>query len=263
MTNQHATKPIIFSGAMVSALVAERKTQTRRIIKPQPMADGYYEGDLRMERVHHPDSADPDCYARFSADAVGGGAFIEKTIKMPYARGDRLWVRETWRPQMDPDIWCCVEYRTDGARIKPNIADDNDGYIFGEACNAVDPDWRQHGFEPEVANWRPSIHMPRWASRLTLIVTDVRVQRLQDISEAEAVAEGCLMDPEPTEHGDYMPAEIAHEMGGDVGWDSARDWFADLWDSLHGTDAWEANPWIVALTFDMHRGNIDEIASKL
>jgi len=104
------------------------------------------------------------------------------------------------------------------------------------------------------------MHMPRWASRLTLTVRDVRVQRLQDISEADAQAEGCLMDPEPDEYGGLMPAEIAHDNGiGDVGWDSARDWFANLWNTINGPDAWEANPWVAAISFDVHRGNIDEV----
>ena len=255
MTNQHATKPILFSGPMVSALLAGRKTQTRRLLKLAGRRPDYV-GPRGCQD-------DPQCWGWEHSD--GGYITIEgndcthlpgwrngwRDWRGAYATGDRLYVREAWSG---------IHAFSDTKPVdRHSFVGDGWPYLRDEI-------WYWADGSPERGDWekpRPSIHMPRWASRLTLIVTDVRVQRLQDISEAEAVAEGCLMDPEPTEHGDYMPAEIAHEMGGDVGWDSARDWFADLWDSLHGPDAWEANPWIVALTFDWHRGNIDEIASKL
>jgi len=209
---------------MVKALIDGRKTQTRRIIKPQPMADGYYHGDLRMERVHHPDGADPDCYARFSADAVGGGAVVEKTIKMPYVIGDRLWVREAHR---------CNGWATDLATVFYR-ASEGDGYT------AMCEQWpiADHKPLPVSMQWRPSIHMPRWASRLTLIVTDVRVQRLQDINEDDARAEGA------------KPWTGAYQS-------YATD-FAAIWRAINGPDAWSANPWVVAIIFDVHRGNIDE-----
>ena len=193
MTTDHMTdRPIIFSGPMVKALIDGRKTQTRRIIKPQP------EQNVAGLWVWPPDWVKG--IKRYGVSVQTDEAGLIQTLTydparcVGYATGDRLWVREGWR------------------------------------------------------TW---VHLP-------LIVTDVRVQRLQAISAADAVAEGCLMDPEPTEHGDYMPAEIAHEMGGDVGWDSARDWFADLWDSLHGPDAWDANPWVAAISFTVQRLNIDE-----
>lgn len=106
---------------------------------------------------------------------------------------------------------------------------------------------------------RPSIHMPRWASRITLTVTDVRVQRLQNISEADAWAEGCKPG-ELNDRGEPFPAEEPHPKCGWVGWDCARDWYADLWDSLHGPDAWETNPWVAAYTFTVQSGNIDSLA---
>lgn len=82
--------------------------------------------------------------------------------------------------------------------------------------------------------------MPRWASRLTLIVTDVRVQRLQDISRGDAMGEGC---------------PFQNMADGD----DPREWFRALWNSLHGPDAWDANPWVCALTFTVHRCNIDQM----
>ena len=218
-----ADRPIIFSAPMVRALLDGRKTQTRRIIKPQPMASGYYDGDLRMEQIYRPDSQDSDSYVRFSADAVGGGAIVEETIKLPYAHGDRLYVREAHKLI---DQHC--DYRADW------------------------PEANQHRFR-----WRPSIHMPRSASRLTLTVTDVRVQRLQEIGEADAVAEG--IEPyaglDPDCHG-FINYQTKSEDGY---WLSATDSFRTLWANLHGPDAWGANPWVVALTFTVQHGNIDQM----
>lgn len=151
--------------------------------------------------------------------------------------GDRLWVRETWSAIMTGG-WTIADARRRMFEEKIVYRADGNGFEDGDG-------------------WWPSIHMPREFSRLTLTVFDVQVQRLQDISEADAIAEGCLMDPEPNEDGSHFPAEIPHERGGDIGWDCARDWFADLWDSLYGPDAWDANPWVVALTFTVRHGNID------
>ena len=100
---------------------------------------------------------------------------------------------------------------------------------------------------------RPSIHMPRWASRITLTVTDVRVTRLQEISEADAVAEGGMFhDGRPTGHHGWR-----HDYA-DV-WPTARDSFHHLWNSFNGPDALCANPWVVALTFAVHRCNIENM----
>jgi len=102
------------------------------------------------------------------------------------------------------------------------------------------PNHPEHG----RALWRPSIYMPRWASRLTLLVTDVRVQRLQDISEADAIAEGII----PT----------ANSQTIDCATERPSDGFRALWNSIHGPEAWDANPWVAAISFDVVRANIDE-----
>jgi hypothetical protein len=129
--------------------------------------------------------------------------------------------------------------------------------------------------------WRPSIHMPRWASRLTLTVTGVRVQRLQEISEADARSEGAswrlgcsgFLGKDAGWSMDWsrvgeMSAFAHRKPGGpakapltekDISLPDARMAFASYWNSLHGPDAWDANPWVVALTFTVQRGNIDQI----
>jgi len=199
------TKGIIFSAPMVRALLAGRKTQTRRLLNPQP-PEGLdadllqVEGETRLRVTH-------------------GRVLLGKTI--PYAVGDRLYVREAFFPRPGlPERLASPRYRATEDR----------------------PEWHRL--------WKPSIHMPRWASRLWLDVTEVRVQRLQDISESDAVAEGIEREEEYWR--DYqMPAtQVCVTPKGS---------YLSLWDSLHtepGT-TWSDNPWIVAVSFDVHQGNID------
>ena len=107
----------------------------------------------------------------------------------------------------------------------------------------------------------PSIHMPRWASRLTLAVTEVRVERLQDISEADAVAEGMpefgafceVLDPGKLNAAGETAAQTASRLR----W--PQRWFASLWKDINGAEAWAANPWVAAISFTAHRGNIDAL----
>ena len=145
--------PIIFSGPMVRSLLDGRKTQTRRVLKPQPQGE------------------QPKNWTRANDKAVR------------YAPGDRLYVREAINKVSTPGD---VVYRADFE------AGGNDGAGLG---------------------WRPSIHMPRWASRLTLTVTDVRVQRLQDISEEDARAEGCDVHEEARPLGDFAANLLGRRAG--------------------------------------------------
>ncbi|WP_206018359.1 hypothetical protein [Roseovarius nitratireducens] len=140
-----------------------------------------------------------------------------------YAPGDRLWVREAWGMGVS-DHGDCPRYKaTLDYQCGDKIISPHEGPF----------------------KWKSPIHMPRKFSRLTLTVTDVRVQRLQEISEADAVAEGV----DAVSMAD-VPRQAAM---------SSRSDFAALWNSLHGPDAWDQNPWVVALTFDVHRCNIDRV----
>lgn len=203
-------RPIIFSTPMARALLDGRKTQTRRLLKPQPSKPW--------------GSAFQDGNRWWTGDSLTGD--VIETWKLRYAIGDRLYVREaaTW-----VSAW--------GWRYRA----DNDDLAEKRAAG-------------EVGKWMPSIHMPRWASRLTLTVTDVRVQRLQDISEADAVTEGIQVDPET---GGFWGANGGGICDTTARFINARMAFRDLWNSLHGADAWDVNPWVVALTFTVQRGNID------
>jgi len=210
-------RPIIFNSQMVRSLLDGRKTQTRRIVKPQP-PDGWNWCGWQIEGSNRK----LDGSANWSKEATGSPVTTGRhSVKCPYGQtGDRLWVRETW----SSDDGKTAYYRADG-----------------ETHNAGLP-------------WRPSIHMPRWASRITLEITGVRIERLQDITEEAAWSEGCIPG-DPTDNGGYFPAEEPDPKGnGSLGWDCARDWFADLWDSIYGGDPakrWDANPWVWVAGFDV------------
>ncbi|QCP84312.1 hypothetical protein EYE35_01050 [Cereibacter sphaeroides] len=207
-----ADRPIIFSAPMVRAMLDGRKSQTRRIIgQPEAMQEWYQR---------------PDSGRWLLTENVGAPWIISA---LPWLPGDRLWVREGF--------------------VRYHDLDDNDMRV-GPLKTAYRADGNFRWLDADTDTfrdcppWKPSIHMPRWASRLTLIVTEVRVQRLQEISEADAAAEGVTPIDEPNElrweH--YAPHGVA---------------FRDLWNSLHGPEAWDANPWVAAITFTVHKANID------
>uniref|UniRef100_A0A6M3JNU8 Morphogenetic protein n=1 Tax=viral metagenome TaxID=1070528 RepID=A0A6M3JNU8_9ZZZZ len=193
MSTQVKERPILFSGNMIKAILENRKCQTRRVIKPQAH---HYSEDVLGQRKLYPCSG-PDDFGDPS-----------KAIGIPWAVGDRLWVRETWWDRKD--------------RL-PQVQD----------LNAVHyGDWEPPKDMAYMHYRRPSIHMPRWAARLFLTVKAVRVERLQDISEADARAEG-YPDDSPIRIGPFL-------------------WFRGLWDSLNAKKpgcSWSDNPWIWCLSF--------------
>lgn len=237
-------RPIIFSPEMARAILDGRKTQTRRVLKPQPFESGFYDGDVSLDQVF-------DGAARFSATAVGGGVVVEHVADLRFAPGDRLWVRETVCAVEHEDGTDAVEYLADAscARIK-NTLQAADQWLALYHYGRRGPDRRNR--EGQTV---PPIHMPRWASRLTLTVTDVRVQRVQEISEADAIAEG-IADGGCTQCGGSSRADppCCYAPSPDF-----RDSFAHLWNSIHDPDAWHRNDWLAAISFDVHRCNIDEM----
>ncbi len=208
-------RPILFNGDMVRAILSGRKTQTRRIMKVQPPTD-------RHQLLHIMDSTDrrrvgKSHWAVLNAEKTSVIESDKKYFSSPYGKpGDRLWVRETWRQFQSVDECGCSE--------SPCGCPDNGSAIF-----------RADGSDSE-AKWRPSIHMPRWATRITLEITDVRVDRLQDISEADAKAEGVMSEQEAAASG--------------LAWfDKPRRAFWFLWKAINGTDSWDANPWVWVIEF--------------
>lgn len=242
-----ADRPILFSGPMVRALLAGTKTQTRRILRPQPeqfpiddkgtlceVGVIHVEGDA-LPRIHH------------------GRVITAQKLKC--AVGDRLWVRENVtrfdRGSCDQWIW----FQAGG--------NDMSGWI-GRHFPDQGPDdkWSAPaGPAGGLPYSVPSIHMPRWASRLTLTVTDVRVERLQDISEADALAEG-ITKTEFTDRNEQFGVKVKDDEWC-VG-SSARTAYSVLWAYVNGemdattqSGSWFQNPWVAAYTFTVAKGNID------
>ncbi|TGQ95371.1 hypothetical protein EN851_07560 [Mesorhizobium sp. M8A.F.Ca.ET.208.01.1.1] len=198
-------RPILFSAPMVRALLDGRKTQTRRVARDTTLPHLRHAGDLHL--------------------IVGEGLLTRNHyFRVPYAVGDRLYVREAWATESAYDD------------LSPSA-------MGGEEPVRYDADgshqtWGYPAIS-KIGRFRQAMHMPRWASRLTLTVTDVRVQRLQEISEEDAKAEG-----------------VDFNVNG--GPDN-RAAYCRLWNTLNAARGfgWDANPWVVAVSFTVARANID------
>ena len=188
-------RPIIFSAPMVRAILAGTKTQTRRVVNLKP-----------WHQIEERDDGTPWLWMYDDDRAT------DHWVPCPYGQlGDRLWVREA----IDALCGCDAAYVADGKRL---VDAHHDGWDV----------WRD-GRNLPYRTIR-SIHMPRWASRITLEITGVRVERLQDISETDTVAEG-------------IPAgEVSPD-------DAGRFAYRLLWESLHGLGSWDANPWVWVVEF--------------
>lgn len=207
-------RPILFSAPMVRAILEGRKTQTRRIIKPQPEPMGH--GDFGL----HP--------------KFGGG---RKPLTTPYGiPGDRLWVKETYLPVLDcPELPCQCE--DEGPVIHRLV-------LYRATDEHRLENWRYSDDEDDaLPAWKPSIHMKREYSRITLEVAGVRAERLWDISNKDAWAEGCREFPDHPGK-DYSSYWALDPDGGAPLADTPRDEFAGLWRSIHGDGSWQENPWV-------------------
>lgn len=236
-----ADRPISFIEPMVLGLIREvdhpgtGKSQTRRLLRNSEHY-GCPTGDC-------PHETQAEC------DAAMGALGLAET---GYAVGDRLYVRQAY---FQFGHWERVEgVKTKGGKDKWAFVGTKSMVTFDQPADFLKS--RSKAF-PGAPRWykRLGRFMPRAASRLTLTVTDVRVQRLQDISEADALAEGAFKGKAT---GRVFDSMTSMRLGGPE-WRNARDWYADLWDSLHtepGT-RWADSPWVVAVTFEVARGNID------
>lgn len=239
-----AERPILFSAEMVRAILDGRKTQTRRVIKPQPT--GHHWEMLPGYQIKHTEAvmANGKVAVKFRHTIPQNPSpdFNNAWIPCPYgAPGDLLWVRET--------CWAESTFYGDGVRY----AADHAWRIIKNTQQASEA-WcklAQYGGDDALDNQTnigrraPSIHMPRWASRITLRITDVRVERLQDISEDDAQAEGVTPATEPP-----TAAALIRAVGRGAWFMPHSSAFANLWNHINGPDAWEANPWVWALSFE-------------
>lgn len=235
-----ADKQIIFSAPMILRLLAGEKTQTRRVLKPQPPEGARYSG------IHYA-SYEPSSHF-FNCNGTGF------KIRQQIEEGDALWVREAWRTfaslesEKPNSLWwygcghgAGIMYEAD----KHGLAITKDGER-----------WEGPRDDPKAfGKLRPPMFMPRWASRITLTVTDVRVERIQDISEADARAEGVLWVPG---HGEISRADLAE---GYTNYLNCRERFHVLWDSLNEKRGfgWASNPWVAVYEFRAANKNIDAL----
>jgi hypothetical protein len=263
-------RPIIFSAPMVRALLAGRKTQTRRILKPQPLAVAKATHMVKVGACTRTGRAVWEAHDDRGPieGAFPAGQHCLESNAFTINVGDLLWVRENWRPcAWDEDGDFRVHYPADDARSEWLILNDGDAAqsLIERVCDELDrkgADMTEAGHyaSADALRVRPSIHMPRWASRLTLRVSSVKVERLQDISEADAVAEGIGDLGAAIDDGTVSETtgETATETGRRLRWASRL--YAQLWDDINGNGAWDANPWVVAVTFSVIKANIDNIA---
>lgn len=209
------TKPILFSTDMVRAIIDGRKTQTRRIIKwrGEPIEFKYKGLDYRYNGTDYDNNIGDASPYSHSIEVIDNDRYTEDYRYLPDAKlavGDILWVRETRAPLGDyPKCNYTFMYRADVPQ--------------------------------EYSKWKPGIHMPKEACRLFLKVTDVRAERLRDISEPDAIAEGCIstavVDPDGSDYtGSYASEEFKH-----------------LWNSINSSPDknWDANPWVWVVEFEI------------
>lgn len=225
------SKPILFNGEMVRAILDGCKTQTRRVVKPI-----YKRFPIVNLKDHGANNSEAYYSGRFNDPESWGFAGIEEgptdwtledylCFPSPYKKGDLLWVRESWSTTFE-------------------------GAIFYRATPSPRDEGKAH------FSWESPIYMPKELSRLTLEITDVRVERLQDISEEDAIAEGIqlLSGYDKPAYQDYTGADYMTY--------NARKSFNTLWDSINGKDEaknWQANPWVWVIEFKAHNKNVMEM----
>lgn len=220
-------RPILFSAPMVRAILDGTKTQTRRIMKPQPELQIMPSGKEREALEIIGPQFDPNGWTwkgcRYLPWPTSSAVLAQCPYGAPSYEPTRLWVRETFS-ETECDGGPCVVYKADGA-----------SWYVGATGDKRDGTWKQMLLAPTIEppyedfRFKPSIHMPRWASRITLEVESVRVERLNDCSITDALAEGIVTD-------DEWPVD-------------PRDSYRSLWESINGPGSWEANPWVWVITF--------------
>lgn len=245
-------RPILFSAPMVNAILEGRKTQTRRVLKVQPPVKKNKVVPLYQVEPE-PKVTEVSFHEILKNDIPHCSSFFK--CKSPYGKiGDRLWVRETWSTvNLYGEI--ALAYKADGevTRVVENESfQDEDGLI-----NYDDPRLEKYSFAAwaddllasKEGGWKPSIHMPRWASRILLEITNIRVERLNQISRVDAVKEGLHQLPVT---GRYVINKGDQYFGRASS--NPVEVFSWLWEDISGSGSWEKNPWVWVVEFKVIQG---------
>lgn len=223
--------PILFNTDMVQAIWSGHKSQTRRVVKEELIV---WQAEFESGNLPHVIRSEPSLQY-----------YLEN--RCPFGQiGDQLWVRETWHVEPNVQGWSMdenepctgwIEYKAGGSKevTAPNFDAVQRCFPKGEV------DW---DFLP--SDWRPSIFMPRWASRIQLEITNIRIERLNDISEQDAESEGCIADP----------CDHARQICEDIGCcgPTAKGHFKYIWESINGANSWDKNPWVWVIEFKVIQG---------
>lgn len=241
-------RPILFSAPMVRAILNGSKTQTRRVLRFLPAPDSVMR---HWDTPFEQSSVDRHIWTSVSKNYA-------LASRVRYLVGDRLWVREAWRVSKNHDALrpvnlpahrCTILFEAGGS-MGNMAAPPESHWVPDMDYPARMPEW--------AGRLRASMHLPRWASRLTLIVREVRVQRLHEISEADAIAEGM-------QRCDVLGDEAYGAWSGGVDFihgENARGAYRRTWELINGPQSWDANPWVAVYEFNAVRCNIDQMETE-
>ena len=262
-------RPIIFSAPMIRALLQEAKEQgtgksmTRRLLYTKRTARNGMIPASASFLIDHPPPRGRISAAGWPTDIAPNQYY---TIS-PWQRvkpGDRLWVRENWRVQSwDEDSYLWIKYPADDSvKFIEDSDPDQAERLCESVCSELDKageEQDEQGFYKSTAKLRtrPSIHLPRWASRLTLVVTRTKIEHLQHISEQDCECEGLV----------WVPTQKIWGVKVDGGYSpyglTGQECFMNLFCDLHGPSIWRDNPEVVVITFSVHKTNIDAMPKEI
>ena len=240
-------RPILFSAPMVRAILSGQKTQTRRVVKPQPVEVSPFGAGIVSAAYRSGDFAWPSAVpgaTTISCKPNGPDGWAE--AHSPYGQpGDRLWVRESWQYyDWNEEGEPCIRFAADNATTWPEPGGD---VWADKLVNVWEVLSRDENFRIDQRardrRWRPSIHMPRWACRILLKVASVRVERLHDISAADCIAEGT-----PGGHG-AIPGYAYNA--------TPQEHYRHIWTEINGAASWDANPWVWVVEFNPQAKEIE------
>lgn len=228
-------RPIIFSAEMVRAILDGKKTMTRRVVKPQP--------HKKCSQAW----ISPDNTLRFTRPTLSKDICHESdSVRNPYGKvGDRLWVRETWIQGYDDPL---IESEGDDENAVSIIYKADSKELYRPCSAEVAEKWGYWGTDSDTVTWKSPIHMPRFASRILLEITDIRVERLQDISEVDCEKEGFKFLPHTRIC--FSPKK------GDGDSNKYKKEFGKYWDTLNAKKgySWASNPWVWVIEFKVIEG---------